>query len=358
MSRMRKTVVLLLAVIIPAGLVAQTDLGKKQARTIAMKAIEMMDNGQVDKSIELLNESCRLDPDNATYPYELGYAYYIKEDYSKAIGIYEVLVGRSDITDQCYQMLGNAYDMSNQREKALETYHKGLKKFPQSGRLYLELGNIERTGNNMDKAIAVYEQGIRAEPGFPSNYYWAARIFLSSENELWGMIYGEIFMNLERGSDRTAEISKLLFDTYASQISITSDTAFLISFCKSTVMGRDNKHTLPFSLVYEPALSFAVISEDTITLESLNRIRYRFIVFYEERGFFKSQPNVLFEWHKKLIGEQWFESYNYWLLMQGSYDEFAFWYSHNQSKFDAFIKWFENNPMPVNEKNVFLRIND
>lgn len=352
---MKNTLTLFLLISLSSVGFSQTDADKKEAYDYAMEAIKLMDNGEIEKSIELLEKSCKLDPENYNYPYELGYAYYMKEDYNKAIVIYERVTKLKNITDQCYQMLGNAYDMNKQRDKAIEAYSRGLEEFPQSGRLYLELGNVHK--DDFNKALEYYEKGIGVDPKYPSNYYWATKIFCNTRDEMWGMIYGEIFMNIERGSKRTEEISKLLFDTYLSQIQFKSDSSFSVSFCQNAIVYSDKKKALPFGMVYEPSLSFAIIGEDTITLYTLNKIRDKFISFYEERGFFKTHPNVLFDWHKKLIKENQFESYNYWLLMQGAPDEFAAWRNSNQTKFEIFINWFKSNPMPIDEKNMFLRIN-
>ena len=129
-----------------------------------------------------------------------------------------------------------------------------------------------------------------------------------------------------------------------------------VSFCQNHAMNVDKKKvSLPFSLVYEPCLMSA-ISEDTITLESLNRIRENFIGFYYDRKFNKTHPNIVFDWHKSLLKEDKFECYNYWLLMKGSSDEFNIWHLSNKKRFDAFINWFTDNPMLIDKKNKFHRL--
>ena len=53
-------------------LYGQTD--KDKALEKGRTAIELMDNGKIDESIELLKEAQKLDPDRFDYPYELAYA--------------------------------------------------------------------------------------------------------------------------------------------------------------------------------------------------------------------------------------------------------------------------------------------
>lgn len=332
---------------------SQTESEKQEAYDTAVKALELMDDGEIDKSIELLEKSCKLDPERIDYPYEIGYAYYLKEDYSKAIKVFEKAVKMKNCNDRIYQMLGNAYDMNEQRNKAIKAYEKGLSKFPNSGKLYLELGNVSQ--NDLNKALEFYEKGIEVDPTFSSNYYWLAKIFCNStDEELWGMIYGELFINIERGSERTKEISKLLFDTYFSEIQFPNDTSMTVSFCKTAVIYNNKKIKIPFGLVYEPSLMVA-INEQEINLASLNRIRKGFIEFYFDRKFNKSHPNILFDWHKFLIENEKFEYYNYWLLMQGAGDEFNNWHNQNNEAFDKFISWFSENPMLIDKKHTFHR---
>lgn len=318
-----------------------------------MEAIKIMDKGQIEKSIKLLEESSKLDPKNYLYPYEIGYAYYLQKNYSKAIKQFEKVLKMKNITAQCYQMLGNIYDIDGKRAEAIKIYNKGLDKFPNSGRLYLELGNVHQV--DLDKALEFYEKGIKVDPTYPSNYYWAAKIFCKSTEEIWGMIYGDIFMNIGRGTKRTEEISKLLFDTYFSEIKFKPDSSMSVSFCQSNVLSiSDNNPKLTYGMTYETCL-MAAITHDTITLESLNKIRIDFISIYYDRKFNETHPNILFDWHQALIKEEMFEYYNYWLLMKRAPDEFDQWYILNKEKFESFINWFSKNPMTIDKKNKFHR---
>lgn len=349
---MREFTTILIITFISFSSFSQSKEDKQKAYDNAVEAIKLMDNGEIDRSIQLLEESCKLAPEDINYPYEIGYAYYLKENYSKSAEYFEKVIGMKGANDQSYQMLGNAYDMAGLQSKAIETYNKGLKEFPKSGKLYLELGNMQR--KDLTKALEFYEKGIEVDPTFSSNYYWASKIFCNSTEELWGMLYGELFMNIERGSKRTEEISKLLFDTYFSEIQFPNDTMMTVSFCQTPVINANKKLKMPFGLVYEPSLMVA-ISEREITLSSLNRIRANFISFYYERNFNKSHPNILFEWHKSLIDNGNFECYNYWILMQGDLDEFGDWYEKNNDKFQEFLNWFSDNPMTIDKKHTFHR---
>ncbi|NJK94957.1 MAG: tetratricopeptide repeat protein, partial [Bacteroidales bacterium] len=251
------------------------------AESNVKKAVKLIDDGFPDEAIALLQQAKRLDKDNYIYDYEIGYAYFLKEEYKSSLIFYEKAVKYKNSNDQCFQMLGNLLDISGKPEEALKTYDKGLKKFPKSGRLYLEKGNVFWNQQKYLEAIRFYEDGIAAEPRFPSNYYRATLIYCNSAEPVWGMIYGEIFMNLEKNSKRTAEISKMLYDTYKNQIQILDDTV-KVRFSKmnkviSNVFEDSITDQIPFGIgVYEPILLISIGKVTAININTLDSIRSNF----------------------------------------------------------------------------------
>lgn len=327
---------------------------KEVAISKTKEAVGLMDKGQIKQSLKLLEQAKKLDPDNVNITYEMAYAYYSDEDFKNAVKNLESIIDSKDASDRFYELLGNSYDMLGKSDKAMSVYEKGLKQFPNSGALHLEIGVMTLMKKDYNKALKIFEEGIDKAPSFPSNYYWAAKLYLSTENEVWGMMYGEIFMNLERNSKRTKEISKLLYDTYKSEIKIISDTSYSVSFSKNNVVTNIDK--LPFGLiVYEPTLSLAVGLESPkeINMKSLVAIRNNFISIYGDKKMKKSEHNVLFDFEKNLADKGFLEAYSYWILMQGDNESFSAWVESNKETWDKFVDYFSKNPIEINEKNKF-----
>jgi tetratricopeptide (TPR) repeat protein len=352
---MIKTIGLLLLATACQIAVAQTD--KEIALTKGREAIKLMDNGNIDESIKLLEEAQKLDPDRFDYPYEIAYAHYLKKDYKGAIRILEKITNHKDVTERLYQLLGNSYDLLGKSDKAFEVYDAGLAKFPNSGMINLEKGNVHWGKKQYLDALPFYEKGIEVDPTFPSNYYRAALIYCGSSEVVWGLIYGEIFMNLERNSKRTAEISKLLFDTYKDGIKFTSDSSISSSFCRQMVLdvNNDRKIKLPFCMIFEPTLLMSVGLEKSIDMNSLDKIRTAFIDNYFNNERDKMYPNVLFSYQKSIKDAGHIEAYNHWILMKGDEEGFDNWYSSNKDKFDSFVKWFTDNGLRLTETNRFYK---
>lgn len=346
-----------LIILLFLSITVQAQGNKKLAYQKAMEAISLMDNGSVDESIVLLNEAIELDNQRYDYPYELAYAYYLKENYAESIKLLENLKSHKEVNDRLYQLLGNSYDMDGKTETALEIYREGLKKFPKAGILYLELGNITYNAEEYIKSLEYYEKGIEVDPAFPSNYYWAAKIYCNSSEKVWGVLYGEIFMNLERNSKRTIEISNLLFQTYKKAISITSDTSARVDFSKVLTMDVSKKFMLPFSMIFglDMITSLGIKMDTSITISSLNYIRHNFIEIWYKQKRNKDFPNILFDYQKTINAKKHFEAYNHWIFMQGDLDEFSKWRSTHNKEWESFTKWFTTNGLDVSNSKKFYR---
>ncbi|MFK7798145.1 MAG: tetratricopeptide repeat protein [Aureispira sp.] len=73
----------------------------------AREAVKLMDEGQIEESINILKECERLDPEEYTYSYEVAYAHILVEDYKTAIKILKKTTKYPKINSQVYQTLGN-----------------------------------------------------------------------------------------------------------------------------------------------------------------------------------------------------------------------------------------------------------
>ncbi len=338
-------------------------------------AVFKMDNGDFDESILLLEKAEKMDSKSTYVKYEMSYAYYLKKDYNKSIKILNKLIKRNDALDYYYQMLGNAYDNNGESDKAIKAYAEGIKRFPNSGKLFLETGNVYYNQKDYDSAIRWYEKGVEADPKYPSNYFRMAHLFLNSDQEVWGMIYGEIFLNLEPSSKRSSVMSEMLYNTYKNEIKF-EDTVSKVSFSKQqidisydpdkeddllaklTKAYEDSKDVskMPWAnRVYEQVMLSSLGDEKVINLASLNRIRSNFVDIYFEKAHNVGNSVLLFDFQKRLKDAGYFETYNYWLLSQGNVDEFNEWLKDNKDKYDGFIYWMNNNSIQIDESNVFLR---
>lgn len=351
---------------------------KEKALAKKNEAIKLMDEGKLAESIALLEEARKLDPAEPEIVYEMALAQYQQKNFEGAMKLLKELVKKKQATGRVYAMMGNALDEMGKPEKAIDIYDEGIKKFPEEGNLYLERGVMELRRNDHHAALGFFEKGIQAAPMYPSNYYRAAKIFFDSDQEVWGMIYGEIFMNIERGSKRTEEISKLLYYTYKGEIKFGTDTSASVSFAKQNntiyLDASQSKKKQVSSLAsalaeqvmasmgnsfangaYEMTLVKSIIGEKMINLESLNRIRTRFLDIYAQDGRDTSYPVVLFDFQRKVKEAGYLGAYNYWILGWGDEKVFEEWRGEHRQEWTDFMKWFKENRINITGANAFVR---
>lgn len=335
-----------------------------KAKKMCDDAIGMMDAGNVDASIKLLNEAQKLDGLNAVIPYEIAYAYYLKEDYNKVISILDTLVSHKDANDRFYQLLGNAYDYIGKPESGLEVYTKGIKRFPNSGKLYLESGQIKFSQESYQEAINLWEKGCKVEPNFSSNYYWLAKIYNYTDERIWSIFYSEYFLLLEPGSKRTEEIGKLLFDNYRKSYTATSDTSGSFNLTKKgfEIVIEDKKDLkkgiLPFEGTYASCFAVSAINfQSIINLKTIAEARGRFLnCWFNDKKFLNTYPNSLLSYQKKIEDAGLFEVYTYWLLFYGDKETAISYFEKNDGQLEKLIKWLNENDLELKAKDKAIAI--
>lgn len=342
---------------------SQSESEKNEAKKFGMEALELMDkDGKYSEAIELLNKSKNLDPDNIVYPYEIAYAMYHLKKYLECIEILESLTKHKDVNFRIFQLLGNSYDMSGEPDKSINAFKRGLEKFPNSGSLYLGCGIVENGRKNFNEAIRYWEMGVQVEPMFPSNYFWLANTFSVSNEPVWAFFYGEIFMNLERNSNRTIEMSYLLYDLYKEVIKFNSDTSASIDLGDVLTLSDLTSGKVPFTMDFTVGMSIALricMMEygNNFSIKFLDKLRTIFLEVWSQKGKDKEIPLVLIDYQKEIFNKGYFEEYNFWLFMQGNEEEFKSWNENNPGKLEKFADWFVPNPIELNGQNFFSRKN-
>lgn len=321
--------------------------------------MQQIDAGEYDDAIATLREAKKLTSTKKNLiDYEIAFAYYLKKDYSTAISTLEKLIAKDKTNFQFYQLLGNAYDMDGRANKAVTIYEEGMNLFPGVGNFYLEKGVVLLAREEYNEGVKVFEQGIQADPNYPSNYYHLSKLYYGSEEEIWGLLYGEIFMNLERNSKRTQEISKNLYDLYKKSIVIENDTSVSLSMTKRQIIVnadnmKDMDNIMPFENEYEMSFVGAVFMKNTYPLKDLVEVRKSFLEYWNKKK--KRHRNALIDYQNKVNKAGHFEAYSYWLLMQANTEQYDAWYNANKNQYDAFVKWFLKNPMNLKKGDKYYR---
>ena len=271
-------------------------------KTMHENAKAFMRQGDFDNAIIVLTRALQSDKDNVEMQQDLVMAYYYKRDYQKALDGAKNLLDRDDADVVTYQIAGNVYKALEETKDCEKLYKKGLKKFPKSGPLYSEYGELLWAQKNYD-AVKQWEKGIQMDPAYAGNYYNAALYYFYTNDKVWSLVYGEIFVNMETLTERSNSMKQLLYQAYKEKL-----------FAGANLMEGQDKNKNQFSRsILECMSKQSSLANNGLSTEILTMIRTRFILewFDKYAGRF---PYKLFDYQRQLIQEGIFGAYNQWLF--------------------------------------------
>jgi tetratricopeptide (TPR) repeat protein len=315
------------------------------------------EQGDVKYAVELLKSNTRSYPDSPELRKELSLLYYRSEMYKRSLKQCRKLLRKFEPDAEIYQLKAHCYINIGKLKKAEKSLEEGLKELPQEGVLFTEKGRLAMHQKNYQNAIEWFENGIQIDPNSSGNYYWAAKIYLQSTEELWGLFYGEIFMNLERFSSRTREISSLLFETLNREIVFYNDTAISVNLCMDSnfeIPSDDTTNYVSYGQeIIEPLYKSSLNDISHLSITNIDKFRDEFLKNYSQLNQ-KEYPNhFLIDFHKELLKKGHFEAYNYWIFMMGNPKEFQAWETENSSQWKLFIRWFEDYTFEIDPSDHY-----
>jgi len=285
--------------------------------------------GDYNNAVLVLNKAIEKDRDNIELKKDLAFAYFLERDYSKSISIVKPLAESAVADIQTFQILGMNYKAIEERKEAEKMYRTALKKFPQSGALYSEFGEMLWAKQDFPEAVRQWQKGTQVDPNYSGDYYNLARHYYMSADKVWGLLYGEIFVNLESYSKRTPEIKDMLLEGYKklfTESDMTKDQDVKNEFVKAYIATMKNQ---------------AQVINAGVTPETLAALRTRFILEWFDKNAVNF-PFRLFEYQQQLAKAGLFDAYNQWIF--GASDNLS-----------AFQQWTATHSEEYNKFNTFQK---
>lgn len=338
-----------------------------KAEKMVKQATDLVNSGDVESAIPLLEKARTLAPKDPQVLYQLAYAEYLSGNYKDAITLLKGAVEKYEVSEDHYQLLGNSFDQLGRPDSAMTVYGKGITKFPASGKLYYESGLLKYNSEKYNEAIDWWEKGVDAAPMYSGNYYELARLFSHSDEKIWSLLYGEMFINLERETPRTTEISKLLYTTYTEilgkqktlnpEISLThkgfeSAGAGEISWeqLKQQNLGFEGTFAVTFCTAAKP------VATQTERLKSIYKAREGFLGYwFGERKYAEKYKNILLSRWEKLKEAGHLEAYTFWLLSEGNFKEYNQYIQNHKTDFTKFQEFLKTDSFKVTTSDIYSR---
>lgn len=283
--------------------------------------------GDYNNAILVLNRALETDPENFSFKKDLALAYYLQRDLPKSMAVIRPIVESNQADIQSYQILGMVYKSLEQNRDAERMYRAAIRKFPESGVLYNDYGELLWNRKEYTPASKQWLKGIQTDRNYPGNYYNAAKFYYMSGDKVWGLLYGEIFLNLESYSQRTPEIKSILIEGYKKLFSETDLTR-----------GQDTRNDFVKAYL-EIAKTHSQVVNQGITPDALTALRTRFILSWYDKVSTKF-PYRLFDYHKQLAKAGLFDAYNQWIFgAAGNLSQFQQWTSTHSDEYARFTKF-------------------
>jgi len=181
-------------------------------------------------------------------------------------------------------------------------YKQALTKFPKSGALNCDYGEF-LSATNPAEALKYWEKGIEADPNYSGNYYFTTKYYAQKGNIIWGLLYGEIFVNIESLSKRSEEIKNIIYTGYKKL------------FDDISILDNAKQNGTPFEKAV--ALNFNSLTSFgryDVSPEMLTALRTRFILNWYNNEESKKMNFHLFEYQRDLLRQGYFDAYNQWLI--------------------------------------------
>jgi tetratricopeptide (TPR) repeat protein len=323
---MKKLLLLILLVSLSCAVSAQSD----DPKVLHQTARSFMTQGDWNNAIVVLNRILELDKNNLDYQKDLIQCFYYKRDFEKAVDGIKKLINHDDADVVCFQLAGNVYKAIEDPKECEKVYKQGLKKFPKSGPLYSEYGELLWEKKDYS-AIDLWEKGIENDPAYGGNYYNAALYYFYTKEKVWGLIYGEIFVNMESMSQRGAALKDLLLKGYKEKLFATTD-----------LMKGEEKNKNEFSKAFLEIMNKQTnLAAKGVNTSTLIIIRTRFILDWYH-NYAAKYPFRLFDFLQQMLREGMFEAYNQWLFGTVEnlpvYDEWTKTHPKEFKDFDTFQK--------------------
>lgn len=322
---------------------AGAQLSNPEARKMKENAQNDMNRGQYGNAILLYNQAIKLEPNDVELRRDLAYAHYLNGTADKGREIINEVLKTDYADEQTFQIAAAIESKLGNNNKAKSVLNNGLKKYPKSALLYFNRGNLLSLEGKSRQAVQNFEDGIKADPNYAANYFALARQYESSNN-LWSILYYEIFINLEPSSKKTAEAKSSLYKGYINYFQKESTTQ-LPSF--GTSGNGPSGQSFDKVLTYLINKNVAAITSG-INTESLSMLRTRIILDWN-LSYAGNYPFSLFSYYDRLLKAGHFEAYNQWLFgANENSTTFATWIKTNTAAYSDFEKWLNNNPLQLN----------
>jgi tetratricopeptide (TPR) repeat protein len=134
--------------------------------------------GDPQKIIQLMETAVKLDPNNASYLYNLGWAYDQLGEAAKAADMYQRAIKASPLSFEAMNNLSLIYSNAGQPDRALPLLQQAMRTDPENEAVYANAANYYSRRREWKQALQYYERALEINPSSSVAAVEKGRIYL------------------------------------------------------------------------------------------------------------------------------------------------------------------------------------
>ncbi|MFC1743021.1 tetratricopeptide repeat protein [Candidatus Riflebacteria bacterium] len=153
----------------------------------------MYDEVILEEVISLCIEKARVNKKNPIFQFYLGCAFFLKEDFERAVYSFMACINKDPQNAKYYIHLGHTYKKMGQFDDAIESYLKALELRPKYADISFNIGYIYFQEKDFQKARDYFDRSLELNPYYSAPKYFLALIHMQ-KGEV--KIAAEIFQSI------------------------------------------------------------------------------------------------------------------------------------------------------------------
>ena len=173
---------------------------------LTQEGVQLHDNGDYDGAIKKYESVLSINPDNILAIYEMGFSYFAKMDYRKALELSQKGAEyNSKLLSTFYMQIASCSDHLGDWEKAIKIYKKTIKEFPQERLLRFNLALTYSQHQKPDLAISLLKEELYLTPSHPTSHLLLGLLFKDGGYRIPAIFALSRFLVLQPQSGRSAD---------------------------------------------------------------------------------------------------------------------------------------------------------
>jgi tetratricopeptide (TPR) repeat protein len=176
-----------------------------EQEAILNEGVKLHDSGDYDGAIKKYESILLVNPDNISAIYEMGFSYFAKKDYKRALEISQKgSEYASDLLPRFYMQIASCSDHLGDSKKAINIYKQTIKEFPKTYLLHFNLAIAYVKQKKEDLAISSVKEELYLTPTHPTSHLLLGELFKDNEYRIPAIFALSRFLILEPQSGRSA----------------------------------------------------------------------------------------------------------------------------------------------------------